>query len=502
VAGGHREGSRSAASSIAAPANSTQSQTGQGISSSEPAATDLWRAARQHARAVDTAVHADEKRDGQRERLLQAIVEEVGERGLEQTTIARVMARAGVSRPTFYGHFSDRQACVLAALRGVQAALLAQIAEEIARHESQRAVHAATAALLEFAEAQPAAARMLMNEALAGGSEVLEARDEGLDATVALIEAAHRGLPDGSVLPDLPAGLVIGAVHRVLASRLRRGERGLLSLQDDLLGWIDSFARPLVEHRWAPGRSFAPPARSPFLPEAPLRPPMALGSGRPRRSARAITENQRLRIIFATATVIAERGYLSTSVAEIIRAAGVDQRVFYSLFSDKQDALMAVHELGFQRTMAVTAGAFFAAQEWPGRIWEAVRAFTQGLDQNPSFSRLALIESHSGNPETVQRLEDLMAGFTIFLQEGYQYETSNGRGHGRGPSPLALEAIAASNMELLYRQARTHKQVAAQLPAIAYGCLAPFISPSRADELIDELIESERAEQPAPSARG
>jgi AcrR family transcriptional regulator len=432
-------------------------------------------------------MHADEKRASQREQLLQAIVEEVGERGLEQMTIARVIARAGVSRPTFYAHFSDRQAGVLAALRGIQAALLVQIAEAISRQEPQRAAQAATAALLEFAEAQPAAARLLMNEALAGGSTVLDARDEGLDASVALIEAAHRELPHASLLPDLPSELVIGAVHRVLASRLRRGERGLLSLQDDLLDWIGRFERPIAEHRWTQGRTYPPPARSEFLPEAPLRPPLPIASGRPRRSAGAIAENQRLRIIFATATVLAERGYLTSSVAEIIRVAGVDPRIFYSLFSDKQDALMAVHELGFQRTMAVTAGAFFAAEQWPTRIWEAVRAFTQGLDQNPSFSRLALIESHSGSPETVQRLEDLLAGFTIFLQEGYQCGASD----GRGPSTLALEAIAAANMELLYRQARADTQVATQLPAIAYGCLAPFVSPSRADELIDELIEHE-----------
>lgn len=454
---------------------------------------------RGRAGAVNTAVHANEKRDTQRERLLTAVVEEVGERGLEHTTIADVIARAGVSRPTFYAHFSDRQACVLATLRGVQATLLAQIAQEISRQEPQRAAQATIVALLEFAEAQPAAARMLMNEALAGGSEMLDARDEGLDASVALIEAAYRELPEDSLLPDLPGELAIGAVHRVLASRLRRGERGLLSLQDDLLNWIAGFERPIAEHRWAQERSYPPPARSPFLPEAPLRPPLALPRGRPRRPAGAITENQRLRIIFATAAVIAERSYLMTSVAEIVRAADVDPRVFYSLFSDKQDALMAVHELGFHRTMAITAGAFFASDEWPTRIWEAVRAFTQGLDQNPSFSRLVLIESHCGSPETVQRLEDLMAGFTIFLQEGYQFEAGN----GRGPSTLALEAIAAANMELLYRQARKSRaQVAAQLPAIAYNCLAPFVSPSRAEELIDKLVADERDAQPVPSTRG
>jgi AcrR family transcriptional regulator len=491
------EGQREAGRSKATIANSACSPAQRGVARR---GAGFFSPARWLARAVNTAVHADQKRDAQRERLLQATVEEVGRRGLEGTTVAHVIARAGVSRRTFYVHFSDRQACVLAALRSVQAALLAQIAQGIARRQPRHAAQATTAALLEFAEAQPAAARMIMNEALAAGSELRDARDEGLDASVALIDQAYRELPADGQSPDLPAALLIGAVHRLLGSRLRRGERGLLSLQEDLDDWIARFDRPIAEHRWAQGPSFAPPARSPFLPEAPLRPPLALPSGRPRRSAGALAENHRLRIIFATAAVIAERGYLAASVAEITRAAGVDARVFYSLFSDKQDALMAVHELGFQRTMAVTAGAFFAAEQWPARIWEAVRAFTQGLDQNPSFSRLALIESHSGSPETVQRLEDLMAGFRIFLQEGYQYKDSG----ARGPSTLALEAIAAANMELLYRQARSGSEakVAARLPAIAYGCLAPFISPTRADEAIDALICGERDGRPATSARG
>jgi AcrR family transcriptional regulator len=490
---------RGAARSIAAVANRAEGPVRRGIAGPERAATLPLSGARKSAEAVNTAVHANGQRDSQRERLLQAVVEEVGEHGFEQTTIARVIARARVSRPTFYAHFSDRQACVLQALGGVQAALLAQIAQEISRQQPERAAQATVEALLAFAEALPAAARMLMNEALAGGRQILDARDDGLDASVALIEAAYRGLPASSRVPDLPTEAVIGAVHRMLASRLRRGERGLLSLQEDLVGWIASFERPIAEHSWRPPRTYLPPARSAFLPEAPLRPPAPIGAGRPRRSAGTIAENQRLRIIFATAAAIAERGYLMASVAEITRAAGVDSRAFYTLFNDKQDAFMAMQELGFQRTMAATAGAFFAADHWPTRIWEAARAFTQCLDQNPSFSHAALIESHSGSPENVQRLEDLMAGFTIFLQEGYQYEASN----GSGPSTLALEAVAAASMEMLYRQVRRGgAQMAVQLPAIAYTCLAPFISPSRADEVIDELIENERDDQPAATARG
>jgi AcrR family transcriptional regulator len=275
----------------------------------------------------------------------------------------------------------------------------------------------------------------------------------------------------------------------LLAARLRRGERGLSVLEADLLGWLAAHNRPAEDHRWRTINVVTRPARSPFVPEAPLRPPPPLSLAQPRPSPAALAENQRLRIIFATAEAVQAHGYIDVSVAEITRLAGVDGRAFYRLFADKQDALMAVHELGFQRTMAATAGAFFSAAEWPARIWEAARAFTQCIGQNPTLGHVSLIESRAGAPETVQRFDDLMAGFTIFLQEGYHYRAVQ---DGHGPSALALEAVAAANFEALYGQARSSAPAMNGLLAqLSYMCFTQFIGPARASELIDELMAAE-----------
>jgi AcrR family transcriptional regulator len=52
----------------------------------------------------------------QRGRILAAIAEAVAEKGFARTTVADVIARAGVSRETFYEQFSDKEECFLAAL--------------------------------------------------------------------------------------------------------------------------------------------------------------------------------------------------------------------------------------------------------------------------------------------------------------------------------------------------------------------------------------------------
>lgn len=438
--------------------------------------------------------------DTRREQLLAAIVHVAGEEGYEGATIARVVGRAGVSRSTFYVHFAGKEDCFLAALGEIDRRVLAGVGSCIERQSPEHAAAAAVGALVAFAEREPTAAKVVTNEALAGGPGVLDARDKALAALARLIEERYRDLDGGAVIPDVRAEILLGAVQRLLASRLGRGERGPLGLEADLLEWLAGYAHPAAAHRWRTLTAFATPARSPFVAEAPLRAPPPLAPGRARRSASAVAENQRLRIVFATAECVQSNGYLAASVAEITRLAGVDGRVFYQLFADKQDALMAVHELGFQRTMSVTAGAFFAAEEWPQRIWEAGRACTQCLEQNPILTRASLIEGRAGGRDTVLRFEDLVAGFTIFLQEGYDYQP---REQGVPPSGTALQAIAAASLETLYRQARASSRpaMAELLPQLTYMCLAPFLGAVRAGELIDELIDAGARAQPAGRRR-
>ena len=217
----------------------------------------------------------------------------------------------------------------------------------------------------------------------------------------------------------------------------------------------------------------------------PLSAPPALAPGRPRRSAPEVSENHRLRIIFATAEVVRRDGYAAATVAEITRAAGVDGRVFYRLFADKPDAFAAVREFAFQHVMAVTAGAFFAVGDWPRRIWEAGMTCTQYLDQNPALAHTCVVESHAGGPATVQRLQDLIEGFTIFLQEGYDY----GPCQPDPPSRVALEAVAQASLEMLYGQARDgpSPDMAGLLAHLVHLSLTPFVGAAKAGELIAQM---------------
>jgi AcrR family transcriptional regulator len=425
----------------------------------------------------------------QRERLLSGMVTAANRDGYAGASVSRVIAEAGVSRPTFYEQFEDRETCFLAATQSIQERLLHEIRDHIKKAAPEDALSAAVRATVRFAASEPADARFLMKETLAGGPGALDARDQGLRDAGRLIEKTFNSAAAAKA-PELPAAAALGAIQRLLASRLRRGERALAPMEEELVAWVESYRGRARSEQWHKLRRLRAPERSPYLPRTSLRAPPRLPAGRIRVSEEEVLENQRQRIIFATAQVVQERGYSAAKISEILKHAGVDGRRFYRLFADKQEAFGAIHELGFQFLMAASAGAFFAGANWPERIWEAFRAATQSIDDTPAFAHLGFVEAYAVGPRAIQRVEDSRIAFTIFLQEGYRQEMK-----GDPPSRTALEAIITTIFEIIYSETRASRtpQTAGLLGHIAFIALTPFLGVEASDRFLREKHSGRRA---------
>ena len=408
-----------------------------------------------------------------------------GSEGVANTTVAKVIAHAGVSRPTFYEYFPDRDGCFLAALGEVQRRLLTEMERSVGAVAPERAAHAAVNALVEFARAEPGPARVVINEALAGGVEALALRD-GLLATVdALVERRYEEVPRAVAAPDISTEMVLGGVQRVLSPLLRAGETVEDDLGSALDAWMDRYVLPLGEHRWRTLEPTGCPLSEPEVAQVLEPPPLPRGGQR--MSREQTQEHRRQRIVFAAARVSEEKGYAASTIADITRQADVDGRMFHRLFADKQDVFMALYELQFQQVMAVAAGAFFKGSSWPERVWQAGKAFGTYLEQNRTLAHAMFIESYAGGPITVRRIEDGVGAFTIFLQEGHQ-------DGARSDLPqVASRAIAATNFEMIYHQTRAGigAQMVDLLPHGTHVTLAPFLGAAEATSTIEALAAAE-----------
>jgi AcrR family transcriptional regulator len=427
---------------------------------------------------IDSASPATRKQT-QRERLLAGMLAVANSEGYAAANVSKVIAHAGVSKPTFYDYFADKDDCFLAVHRDSAERLLAQIRDAVATSPPEQAPQATIRRLLQRAEAEPAQAQFMANETMAGGPRALDERDRTIDEITRIVEEARAAIPPDTPSPDVPTEALIGATHWMLSSHLRRGEHDLTALAGELTEWIESYDRPFGEHRW---RSLAPlpaPLASRHVSALPMQAPPPLPTGRSRLSAAEIARNQRERILFAVAEIAERKGYAAATIADITTIAKVDRRVFYSHFADKRQAFLAAHELAFKQTVTVATSSFFSVSAWSERIWEGINAISQFNVIDP-ITRVIYLESHALGAAAIQRVDDGYAAFTIFLQEGNQQT--------KRPVPrTAMEAIVAAGFEIGYHQLRYSRDKQMPSPAyhIAYVCLAPFLGTEATDDFID-----------------
>jgi AcrR family transcriptional regulator len=188
----------------------------------------------------DGPVSREQAREMQRRRILDAMVYEVGERGLRGVTIASVSRRAGVSRSTFYELFEDLDSCVLAVLRQVASRSTALMAKAFAEEGNwEDGVLAALAALLESLDREPLLARVCLLEMLAGSPEVLEHRARELAALNPLVDVGRgQARADGEPV-ELAAEASVASVAGILHTRLVTGEAPpFIGLLGQLVGLV------------------------------------------------------------------------------------------------------------------------------------------------------------------------------------------------------------------------------------------------------------------------
>ena len=157
----------------------------------------------------------------QRARLLTATVEVVSELGYAGMSTARVSARAGVSRKTFYDLFADREDCFLAAFDDALARIAAVARPAYEREGRWREkVRAGLSELLLFIGDEPGLGTLLVIDALNAGPRVLVRRAQGLETLTRIVDQGRSEVKTGNGPPPMTAEGVVGAVFSVLHARM------------------------------------------------------------------------------------------------------------------------------------------------------------------------------------------------------------------------------------------------------------------------------------------
>ena len=155
----------------------------------------------------------------QRGRMLRAVLGAVAEKGYARMTVADVVARAGVSRRTFYEHFRDKEDCFLAAYEAATEIVIAGILDALRQRPDddwRTRVRIALDTYTGALAAEPQFARALLIDVLGAGPRAVELRQRVYDRFVAqwrvLADDAREEDPSLGPIDDLVLRALVGGI--------------------------------------------------------------------------------------------------------------------------------------------------------------------------------------------------------------------------------------------------------------------------------------------------
>jgi AcrR family transcriptional regulator len=169
--------------------------------------------------------------------------------------------------------------------------------------------------------------------------------------------------------------------------------------------------------------------------------------------APAATANPyRSRLIEGMAHSVAAKGYADTTVADIVREAGVSKRSFYECFASKDECLIALYVAASHGALKVLRQSIDPRRDWKTQVEHALGAYLACLASNPALLRTLFIEILGLGAEGLQvrrRMNQELADFVVQVvhaghphtpQEAARYTTMAMAVVG-GINELVLQAI-------------------------------------------------------------
>jgi AcrR family transcriptional regulator len=171
-----------------------------------------------------------------------------------------------------------------------------------------------------------------------------------------------------------------------------------------------------------------------------------LPSGRHGLSREEVRASQRGRMLVGMASAAAEKGYVKTTVGDVIKRAGVSRETFYEHFSGKEDCFIAAFDAGVGVLLASTGGTVAEATGAEGdplaRLDRVLGTYLGLLAEQPDFARVFLVEVFAAGPRAIERRAKMQQRFVAAIAAIFGVEPGD-------ENWFACEALVAATSSLV-----------------------------------------------------
>ncbi|HMU28373.1 MAG TPA: TetR/AcrR family transcriptional regulator [Solirubrobacterales bacterium] len=162
----------------------------------------------------------------QRERMVEAMIGVVAEKGYTEATVADIISTAGVSRATFYEQFADKEDCFIAAYGTVMERMLTFVADGFAQGSSDDwvvQIRGGIGALLTYLAENPVAARVGIVEGFGAGPRARDRYQQAVSSFFPFLDSARNMVDEPDRIPTQVARVIVGGVSALMFNEASNG---------------------------------------------------------------------------------------------------------------------------------------------------------------------------------------------------------------------------------------------------------------------------------------
>jgi AcrR family transcriptional regulator len=195
-----------------------------------------------------------------------------------------------------------------------------------------------------------------------------------------------------------------------------------------------------------------------------------------------VAQNQRERMLLATAELVAERGYQKTTIELIAKTARVALVTFYEHFPSKEECFLAALDENAAAAAEVFAELIDAGQPWQDQISFGLEVFLEMIEKEPARAKLCIVEAQAAGRASLARYQQMLESVAPKLREGRELNPR------ASLMPEGLEVAIAGGIAWLVHQrlvAGETDGLKALLPEMLQVTLTPYLGEAEAGNAAD-----------------
>ena len=185
-----------------------------------------------------------------------------------------------------------------------------------------------------------------------------------------------------------------------------------------------------------------------------------------------VSQNQRERMLLATAELVAERGYQKTTIELIAKTARVALVTFYEQFANKEECFLAALDESIGAAAQVFVELVDEEQPWVDQISSGIEVLLEMVVAEPARAKLCLVESQAAGGAALARYQRMLEQAAPKLREGREHNPRASR------LPEGLEVAIAGGLAWLVHQRLVSgraDELKGLLPEMLQVTLTPYV---------------------------